>query len=377
MDMFGLINMNGRMYDPIIGRMLSPDPYVPNGAYTQDFNRYTYARNNPLSYIDPDGESVLLATVLFAGWLNLTMNAHKADNVWQGLGYFAVGAGAAALGAGVGAGISSAIAGTGFGAGFIGSSTALTASSSFLSGAAIGGGAGFASGFTMGFGNGLLGGQNIGQTLGQGGLSGLIAGGSGALLGGIAGGIQGRRETLIFRRGMSELGIDGGGAVPATDKFLLDAQRAWFPDAPMNKVGNFTTENIPSHVKMIDKAGNPAYGRTIPRELNGKFSGISDVYFSKSAFSSAKQLFVTMGHEFVHVNQFAALAGYSYSLLNNKGFVEVIELQAYNYQNRFIESQGSSFNNNLIRNFMRNYPNTYNQLNYDAIYRGLPRILPF
>jgi len=58
MDMFGLINMNGRMYDPIIGRMLSPDPYVPNGTYTQDFNRYMYARNNPLSYVDPDGEFI-------------------------------------------------------------------------------------------------------------------------------------------------------------------------------------------------------------------------------------------------------------------------------------------------------------------------------
>jgi RHS repeat-associated protein len=58
MDMFGLINMNGRMYDPVIGRMLSPDPYVPDGTYTQDFNRYTYARNNPLTYVDPDGEFV-------------------------------------------------------------------------------------------------------------------------------------------------------------------------------------------------------------------------------------------------------------------------------------------------------------------------------
>jgi len=65
MDMFGLINMNGRMYDPIIGRMLSPNPYVPNGTYTQDFNRYMYARNNPLSYIDPDGEFIIPALLFF------------------------------------------------------------------------------------------------------------------------------------------------------------------------------------------------------------------------------------------------------------------------------------------------------------------------
>jgi len=58
MDAFGLINMNGRMYDPVIGRFLSPDPFVPDATFTQDFNRYMYARNNPLSYIDPCGEFV-------------------------------------------------------------------------------------------------------------------------------------------------------------------------------------------------------------------------------------------------------------------------------------------------------------------------------
>ena len=51
---FDLINMNGRMYYPIIGRFLSPDPYV-QGVGTQGFNRYTYALNNPLKFTDPTG----------------------------------------------------------------------------------------------------------------------------------------------------------------------------------------------------------------------------------------------------------------------------------------------------------------------------------
>jgi len=48
--------MNGRLYDPVIGRFFSPDKYVANSSFTQDFNRYTYARNNPLMYTDPDGD---------------------------------------------------------------------------------------------------------------------------------------------------------------------------------------------------------------------------------------------------------------------------------------------------------------------------------
>ena len=47
---FKIINMNGRLYDPVIGRFFSPDKYVANSSFTQDFNRYSYARNNPLMY---------------------------------------------------------------------------------------------------------------------------------------------------------------------------------------------------------------------------------------------------------------------------------------------------------------------------------------
>jgi len=57
---FNLINMNGRVYDPLTGQFFSPDNYVQSPDFTQNFNRYTYCLNNPLIYVDPDGNTWLL-----------------------------------------------------------------------------------------------------------------------------------------------------------------------------------------------------------------------------------------------------------------------------------------------------------------------------
>ncbi len=59
MDLFDLINMDGRLYDPVIGRFLSPDLIIQNPENLQSLNRYTYCLNNPLSLTDPSGYSWL------------------------------------------------------------------------------------------------------------------------------------------------------------------------------------------------------------------------------------------------------------------------------------------------------------------------------
>ena len=51
----GLIHMNGRVYDPELGRFLSADPHIQEPMNPQNFNRYSYVNNNPLSYTDPSG----------------------------------------------------------------------------------------------------------------------------------------------------------------------------------------------------------------------------------------------------------------------------------------------------------------------------------
>jgi RHS repeat-associated protein len=56
-DDVGIIHMNGRVYDPRLGRFLSVDPFVVEPADGQTLNAYSYTRNNPVMRIDPTGYS--------------------------------------------------------------------------------------------------------------------------------------------------------------------------------------------------------------------------------------------------------------------------------------------------------------------------------
>ena len=51
----GFVHMNGRVYDPRLGRFLSPDPIVANPFHSQSWNRYAYVQNRPMSFTDPTG----------------------------------------------------------------------------------------------------------------------------------------------------------------------------------------------------------------------------------------------------------------------------------------------------------------------------------
>ncbi|UZJ43677.1 RHS repeat-associated core domain-containing protein [Marinimicrobium sp. C6131] len=57
LDEVGLIHMNGRIYDPRLGRFLQADPLIDGVTDTQGYNRYSYVHNNPLNATDPSGFS--------------------------------------------------------------------------------------------------------------------------------------------------------------------------------------------------------------------------------------------------------------------------------------------------------------------------------
>ena len=128
---FTLINMNGRLYDPVVGRMLSPDNYVQAAGYSQNYNRYSYAFNNPLRYTDLNGDVVFVAVPFIAGAIiNATVagiygykSGHRGANLAFDIFYGAI-TGAISGGAGFGLGA----------AGFAGANTtALIVSSTIAS----------------------------------------------------------------------------------------------------------------------------------------------------------------------------------------------------------------------------------------------------
>lgn len=172
----GIINMNGRLYDPKLHRFLSPDNYVSDAFDTQSYNRFGYAWNNPLKFSDPSGEIAPLIIVGAAiigayfggvaanGSWNPTKWNWSSSDTWVGIiGGAAIGGVSAGVGAAVTATVAAKIGIGGFAGGFISG--------------AIGGSVG---GFISGFGTAMLPG---------GGGNPLSSGFKAAVFGGIFGGV--------------------------------------------------------------------------------------------------------------------------------------------------------------------------------------------
>ena len=77
LDAVGLVHMNGRIYDPLLGRFMSADTYVQDPFDAQSYNRYAYVRNNPLMYTDPSGNIFGLDDLFF--WVAVAIFAERTN----------------------------------------------------------------------------------------------------------------------------------------------------------------------------------------------------------------------------------------------------------------------------------------------------------
>jgi RHS repeat-associated protein len=178
LDAYGIINMNGRVYDPLTAQFFSPDPFVQAPGSWLNYNRYGYCYNNPFRYTDPDGEFIITAIIVGAviGAAIGTYSGYKIGQAhgatgWDMAGYMLGGAGIGTLGGAAAGGVGAVVSGAiGIG-GFVG-------------GAITGGAAGATGGLINGAGMTWLGGGTFGQGLTSGLIGACIGAGTGALLGG-------------------------------------------------------------------------------------------------------------------------------------------------------------------------------------------------
>ena len=189
-------NMNGRVYDPVIGKFLSPDNFVQESANSQNFNRYSYCLNNPLIYSDPDGEWFGIddgIAFLIGGTVNLGVN------IWQGnIDNF--GEGLAAFGAGGAAGTLALYGPAGWAAGgaIVGGTNAWIGGAASFGDIAMGAGVGAFSGIVggavgqyaaQGLGGVVINGFNVTSPVLKGIIGGAIGGAAGGYAGGFTGGL--------------------------------------------------------------------------------------------------------------------------------------------------------------------------------------------
>ncbi len=76
LDNVGLVHMNARLFDPVIGRFVSPDSIVSDASTPLDYNRYMYVRGNPASANDPTGNSPIhvIAAIAFYAFSQFSDN---------------------------------------------------------------------------------------------------------------------------------------------------------------------------------------------------------------------------------------------------------------------------------------------------------------
>ncbi len=208
-------------------------------------------------------------------------------------------------------------------------------------------------------------------------MQGAIFGGViGSITGGIYSGIRANKMGLDFWNGQGlsrksinlirASGFNPNDPIEATDANLIKAREAWMPDAPMEYVKDFTVENVPAKIQLLmdrnDAAAATPFLLTSDRKF---FTGRSSIYFNKNlAFGSAKDLYYTMAHEFIHVSQHALLKGLPYAEFQSEIFKGLKEYSAYNFQSHLGSTNYGTYSATDVKMFMNTYPEWFKKFQF-------------
>ncbi|MGB3180746.1 MAG: RHS repeat-associated core domain-containing protein [Cyclobacteriaceae bacterium] len=289
----GLYNYRARLYDAKTGRFLSVDPKA------QFASPYMAMGNNPVMMIDPDGQLAWFAPIIIGVAINLMINDMQGNinSGWDALKYGAIGGVSGLAGFGIGQVVAGAVGTIGF------TGAAITGASS-----------GFAGGFVGGAGNAWAGGNSFSNGL----VSGVTAGAYGALIGGVIGGISGGMNATKHggnswsgKRTKHDIfyiqGNYKGDPVEYNNESAKEFSDKWFGKDIKGVDNLYANGSIPDGYTMkgdavFNRKGNEVLGTT---SYNGTGKG-SNVYLYKKSFEASQKLYMTMGHEYIHVGHLNA-----------------------------------------------------------------------
>jgi hypothetical protein len=303
--------MNGRMYDPQQGRFLSPDNHIQDPFNTQNFNRYGYVLNNPLSLTDPSGEFLLVAVAIGA-FFGGASAAIQGGDFWDILGGALIGG----IAGGIGAGVSNLAAGAlglsstgGAAAGFFGNAALSAAGAGFNVAFQVAFAGGFAAGFVGTAGNALIKGQKFGKSLLMGLKAGFFSGVAAGVTAGVGAGFRAKKAGGDFWTGEGAtfeiLAPPGTPTEVAQDleysnEFARDFSDKYISEPKgLNELyanGSFPEGYTLKGNGVFNPKGQEILGVT--KSLGG---GQSNVYLAQKAFSSKELLYMTIKHEYIHV----------------------------------------------------------------------------
>jgi hypothetical protein len=245
--------------------------------------------NNPIAMSDPEGDLPFMAVAAIGAIVNagIQMISGNINSAGDFLGSLAVGAGSGAAGFGAG----SLVQGIGF-----------------IAGAGAGALGGAAGGFVGGSGNAWLEGVSFGQGLVAGSKGAVLGAITGGAIGGISGGLYATRQGGNFWNGdgatfdLLATGYQGdGNPVEYSNESVRSFSKEYFGDVKGLKEvyadGTVQKGYTAKDGIIYNKAGN-AIDATTVYYAKGKYS---KVFFSKTAFVSKEYLYLSMGHEYMHV----------------------------------------------------------------------------